>query len=144
MSNQISLVPFGTDATVVAGYAVSTERLGNVDLSFNNVGENTLYVKVAQFVSGSPNSSYSTIVPLFSVVPKGTVTKSLVVFSKQLAFFGSGNTVANITPTFRNPSDLRGAQIDIAVQGKFGWGYDVAYDTAANEPIWPPLPSDGP
>lgn len=145
MSSQLSVIPFGTDATKLAGYAQATERLGNVDMQFNNLDSvNTLSVKVGQFVSGNP-SSYTTIVPMFTVAPLGNVTKSLVIAgSKVIGFFGSGNCTANITPTFRNPADLRGADISIFATGKQGWGYDISYPEAAYEPIWPALPDDGP
>lgn len=141
---QLSVIPFGTDATKVAGYAIATDRLGNVDLQINNIGSNTLYMKVAQFTSGT-TSSYTTIVPLFSVVAGGVVTKSLAVAgTKQLAFFGSGSTSANITPIFRNPADLRGATIDIVPVGRFAWTFDTSLDSEQNFPTWPSLPTDGP
>ncbi len=142
--SQLSVIPFGTDATVIAGYAIATERLGNVDLQIENLGANTLSMKVAQFVSGNP-SSYTTIVPLFTVAPGGVLTKSLVVAgAKQLAFFGSGRTTANISPVFRNPADLRGASIDIVPVGRFGWTFDIAFDQNSFLPSWPSLPNDGP
>lgn len=143
MSYQSSTIPFGTDATVVAGYAYSTSRLGNFNLQIENTGSNTLTMKVAQFVSGNP-SSYSLIVPWFSVVPAGTVSKALVVNSQQIAFFGSGGTTANISFDYRNPSNLRGAQVDIVPIGRYGWGFDVDFDEASFLPDWPSLPTDGP
>lgn len=141
---QLSVIPFGTDATKVAGYAIATDRLGNVDLQIQNLGDTTLSMKVAQFVSGTP-SSYTTIVPMFTVVAGGVITKSLAVAgTKQLAFFGSGGTTANITPIFRNPADLRGATIDIVPVGRFGWTFDTAFPSATTSPTWPSLPTDGP
>lgn len=141
--NQSSTIPFGNDATKCAGYAYSTERLGNVDLLVENTGLTTLTMMVAQFVSGNP-SSYALIVPWFTVVPGGTTTKLMVVPTKQVAFFGSGSTTANISFAFRNPANLRGAQIDIVPIGRFGWTYDIAFNTASFLPDWPNLPTDGP
>lgn len=146
---QSSIIPFGTDATKIAGYAYATERLGNVDLLIENTGDTTLSMKVAQFVSGSPTSSYSQIVPMFTVVPGGNVTKQLVVAGAiapgpQIAFFGSGGTTANVTIVFRNPGNLRGVQVDIVPIGRFGWGFDVAFNQASFLPTWPTLPNDGP
>lgn len=140
--NQQSTIPFGTDATKIAGYAQSTERLGNVDFLITNTGDNQLSMKIAQFVSGNP-SSYAVIVPMFTVQPKGNVTKSLCIASQQIAFFGSGNTTANITPVLRNPADLRGAQIDITQTGRFGWTTDIAAPAQFGYPVWPSLPNDG-
>lgn len=140
---QVSIIPFGTDASKIAGYAISTQRLGNFDLLIENVGDTTLTMCVKQFVSGSP-SSYSIIVPWFSVVPGGTTSKACVVNTQQIGFFGSGGTTANITFSYRNPANLRGAQVDIVPVGKYGWTYDIAYPTGSTQPTWPNLPSDGP
>lgn len=146
--NQNSIIPFGTDATKVAGVAYATQRLGNVDLLVENVGDTTLTMNVAQFVGGAP-SSYAIVVPWFTVVPKGTVTKSLVLAGAiapgpQVAFFGSGGTTANISFAFRNPADLRGVEISIVPVGRYGWTFDVAFNTDSFLPTWPNLPSDGP
>jgi hypothetical protein len=146
--NQASIIPFGTDATKVAGYAFATARLGNVDLVFENTGDNTLSAKCSQFVSGNP-SSYVQIVPWFTVVPGGTVTKSLCLPGvsapgPQIAFFGSGRTTANISVVARNPANLRGIEVSIVPIGRFGWGFDTAFDQGSFLPTWPSLPNDGP
>ena len=39
------------------------------------------------------------------------------------------STTVNISAVLRNPSDLRGAQIDISQVGRQGWGYDQAFNT---------------
>ncbi len=143
--NQSSTLPFGTDATKVAGYVYATERLGNCDILFENTGANAITMKVGQFVSGNP-SSYALIVPWFTVQPGGTVSKSLVLPGvsapgPQIAFFGSGGSTANVTFAFRNPSDLRGVDISIVPIGRLGWGFDTAFDQASFLPNWPSLPS---
>ena len=82
----------------------------------------------------------------FVVAPRGVVTRSYNLLSRRIGFFGSGiaatvtqqiapyqamlvsSTTVNITAVIRNPSDLRGAQIDISTVGRQGWGYDQALD----------------
>jgi len=92
------------------------------------------------------------------VVPGGTQTKHYNLLSKRVAFFGSGNTAtdlsgsatstkANITAVFRNPSDLRGAQIDIIAGGHRGWGFDEAFNRKELTKKWgapPDAPTEPP
>ena len=139
--NQLSKVPFGTDASVVAGYAqVANDRLGNIDFIFENTGDNVLS---AQFrtMPGVGGTGYTNVGAFFTVQPGGTVTKSLSLVDKVVGFFGSGSTTANITAVIRNRSDLRCAQIDMYVIGKKGWTYDNNYPSGAFQPNWPVLPS---
>ena len=152
MSNQISGVPFGTDATVLAGWAVTAgPALGNIDFVVENTGTNTLTFQFKTLTTyGSYTPVTTSVGAWFTVAPSGVVTKSLCLVSTTLGFFGSGNTTANITQNLRNPADLRGAGIDMFVTGKRGWnstnnnsttggggGFDTAYNTNANEPVWP-------
>ena len=157
--NQASIVPFGVDASRLAGYAMTAnERLGAIDFVFENVGSIAAYIKVMAYVSPSTTpSGYSDVLPLqneaygnvtnsppssaltgftsvgppFVLAPKGVLTRSYNLLAKRIGFFGSGiaatvtqmiapyqslkvsSTVVNITAVIRNPSDLRGAQIDI-------------------------------
>ena len=131
MINQASIIGFGTDATILSGYALAAnDRLGNFDLVVENVGTNTLNltVKELNMVSG-----YNTVItPWISVVPKGTKTISFSgILSQQIGFFGSGNTTANISTVLRNPANLRGASIDIVAQGHRGFGWDQAFGSKA-------------
>lgn len=139
--NQISSVPFGSDANVFQAYAESAnDRLGALDFVFENTGANTAYIRLAQYDGSTSPSGFATIdssytaSPFtanflgFAVAPGGTVTKHYVLISKRVAFFGSGNTVVNISPSLRNKGDLRGAQIDIVAVGRRGWGYDEAWN----------------
>jgi hypothetical protein len=129
---QISTIPFGSDATILAGYALAAnDRLGNLDLVIENTGANDLYLKVAEYDGVTSPSGYADIGVPVTVVPKGTKTVSLSLLSKKIGFFGSGNTVANVSTVYRNRADLRGAQIDIVVQGRKGWGFDTAFDVNA-------------
>ena len=93
--------------------------------------------------------SFVTIGTPIIVQPKGVVTRSYALLSQRVGFFGSGiptavtgiingvfynnvtmhSTMVNITAVLRNPSDLRGAQIDISQVGRQGWGYDAAFNT---------------
>lgn len=139
--NQVSSVPFGTDATVFQGYAESAnDRLGAIDFVFENTGPNTAYIRLAQFDGVTSPSGYATIDTTytaspftanflgFAVAPGGTVTRHYTLISKQVAFFGSGNTSVNISAVLRNKSDLRGAQIDIVATGRRSWGYDQGWN----------------
>jgi hypothetical protein len=149
--NQASLVPFGTDATRLAGYAqTANERLGAIDFVFENTGDIPVYIRVKQFVSAATlPSGYADVTPLgigayvgpeISVAARGVVTRSYNLLSKRIGFFGSGvaatingklvrSTTVNISAVLRNKSDIRGAQIDISQVGRQGWGYDMAFNT---------------
>jgi hypothetical protein len=141
--NQVSSVPFGTDANVFQGYAESAnERLGAIDFVFENTGPNTAYIRLGQYDGVSSPSGFASIdtsytaSPFtaafngFAVAPGGTVTRHYTLISKRVAFFGSGSTSVNISAVLRNKSDLRGAQIDIVATGRRGWGYDEAWNKA--------------
>jgi|PlaIllAssembly_1097288.scaffolds.fasta_scaffold1075673_1 hypothetical protein len=145
--NQVSSVPFGTDATVFQGYAESAnDRLGAIDFVFENTGPNWAYIRLAQYDGVTSPSGFATIdttytttvpgtgyAPVanflgFGVAPGGTSTRHYVLLSKRVAFFGSGNTNVNISAVLRNKSDLRGAQIDIVAVGRRSWGYDEGWN----------------
>lgn len=135
--NQLSSIGFGTDATVFAGYAQSAgERLGNLDFVFENTGANTAYIKVGQYDGTTSPSGYATIGVPFTLAPGGTATKSFVLASKRIAFFGSGSTTVNISTVLRNKADLRGAQIDIIPAGRKGWGYDMGFNKPELQKKW--------
>jgi hypothetical protein len=177
--NQASSVPFGPDATTLAGYAMTAnERLGAIDFIFENTGSIPAYIKVMAYVgpttipsgysavtalnanyqsnlTGSPPTGvisalgqpYAIVGTPFVVNPKGSVTRSYNLLTQRIGFFGSGiagnvtqtiapyqtlrvsSTNVNITAVIRNPSDIRGAQIDINTVGRQGWGYDPAFNT---------------
>lgn len=151
--NQISGLPFGTDATYLAGYATATnDRLGNVDFIIENVGTNTLSMQFRALVGSGPYTPIAgSLGSFFTVVPSGVVTKSLSSVNQIIGFFGSGNTTANISTNMRNPGDLRGAQIDLWITGKRGWNsatnsqasgaLDPGYNPNSNEPVWGPTPT---
>ena len=127
--NQLSSIGFGPDATVFAGYAQSAnDRLGNIDFVFENTGANQAYIKLAQYDGTTSPSGYAQIGDAFTVAAGGVITKSYVLLSKRVAFFGSGNTTVNISTVIRNKADLRGAQIDIVAVGRKGWGLDPAFN----------------
>ena len=139
--NQVSSVPFGPDASVFQGYAeAANDRLGAVDFVFENTGPNTAFIRLAQYDAATSPSGFATIdttytaAPFttdfqgFAVAPGGTVTRHYVLLSKRICFFGSGNTIVNISSVLRNKSDLRGAQIDIVAVGRRSWGYDEGWN----------------
>jgi hypothetical protein len=132
--NQVSKIPFGNDASVMAGYAYRAgDRLGRFDLVIENTGDNVLSMQVREAVSPS---GFSNLGAFFTVNPGGTVTKSYTLLSEKVAFFGSGNTVANVSTVIRNKANLRGAEIDIVVTGRKGWGFDEGFDQNAFKPNW--------
>lgn len=116
--NQASLVPFGTDASRLAGYAMTAnERLGAIDFSFENTGNIAAYIKVMSYVGATTTpSGYADVLPLDSeamnnvtqsppssaitgftqvgpplvVAAKGVLTRSYNLLSKRIGFFGSG------------------------------------------------------
>lgn len=116
--NQASIVPFGPDASRLAGYAMTAnERLGAIDFQFENVGQIPAYIKVMAYVgptttpsgysdvlpldneamanaTANPPSSaitgFTTVGPPFVVQPKGCITRSYNLLTKRIGFFGSG------------------------------------------------------
>jgi hypothetical protein len=145
--NQVSSVPFGTDANVFQAYAESAnDRLGAIDFVFENTGPNWAYIRLAQYDGATSHSGFATIdstytttvpgtgyAPVanflgFAVAPGGTTTRHYTLISKRVAFFGSGNTLVNVSSVLRNKSDLRGSQIDIVVTGRRAWGYDEGWN----------------
>jgi len=130
--NQISSIGFGSDASVLAGYALAADgRLGNISLVVENTGANSLYLQIREHTGTTSPSGYSNLGTAVTVVPKGIKDINLNLLSKQIGFFGSGNTTANISTVIRNKGDLRGAQIDIVPVSRQGWGYADGFSTAA-------------
>lgn len=156
--NQASSVPFGTDASRLAGYAqTANERLGAVDFVFENTGKIAAYIRVKQYVAPTTTpSGYADVTPLgigayigpeITVAAGGVVTRSFNLLSKRIGFFGSGvsdtvngvvvnSTTVNITAVLRNKGDIRGAQIDISQVGRQGWGFDPAFNTPVLTKKW--------
>jgi hypothetical protein len=143
MPQQLSNLGFGTDATVLSGYALRlNDRFGAVDFVFENVGTNTATLDIREFLSGYPTSSYvhapSALGWPFTVVAGGgVVTKHVVTASQQLGIFGSGNTQVNVTIALRNPADRRSPMVECIPVGKQNWGYAPGYATNAFQAIYP-------
>jgi len=133
--NQVSSIPFGTDATLLAGYAYrANDRLGNVDLTIENTGSNALYFQLKE--QTNPSGAFVNVGAAQTLVPKGVKTVSYNLIAKRVGFFGSGSTTANVSFSIRNKGNLRGAQVDIVVTGRRGWGYDAGFDTNSQVPNW--------
>jgi hypothetical protein len=129
MASQSSKVPFGVDASVLAGYAYAANaRLGNIDLTLENTGLNTLTFQLKEWDGVTAPSGYYSVGGVQTVVPGGVKTISYNIVAKRVGLFGSGGTTANVTFNFRNPADLRGAQIDLIVTGRRGWAWDDAFN----------------
>lgn len=148
--NQQSQIGFGTDATVLAGYAQATgDRLGAFDLIFENTGANDAVITLKEYtgtLAAASPSGYANIGGQVGFTIKaggGTATRSIRSLNKRMGFFGSGNTLVNITTVIRNKADLRGAQIDIISTGRRGWGYDPAFDSKSTRANWGVQPDDG-
>lgn len=138
MSNQCSSVPFGTDPTVVAGYAQSAnDRLGAISFQYENTGPNAAWIKLGQYVGGTSDiSGFALVDTGFALVAGGTTVRNYNFVSKTIGFFGSGSTTVNITAIMRNKADLRGAQIDIKAGGRQGWSYDPGFDKKSLTKKW--------
>lgn len=141
---------------MLSGYAsFANERLGAFDLTFECTGSNALAVQVMAFDGVSSPSGYHSVLPtgaigpVVQVVPGGVVTKSYHAMSNKIGFFGSGNvdqtfaqmsptyTFANVSLTLRNPSDLRGAQMDIVAEpARYGYTYGQAVNQATLTKQW--------
>jgi hypothetical protein len=136
--NQISVIGFGNDDTLLAGYAqAANERLGAFDLVIENIGANTLTLKFKE-LNFSNDTTYADVPPVTTatVVAGGTKTISFTCNSRKLGFFGTGNTKANVSVVLRNKADLRGAQIDIVNTGRKGWTWDTAYNKPSTAKKW--------
>jgi hypothetical protein len=131
---------------VLAGYAIGAgDRLGAIDFVMENVGPSTAYIKLMTYDGTTSPSGWKLI---DTSVPTGTdwygtvlaaggaQTKSYVLLNKRVGFFGSGNTLVNISTVIRNKADLRGAQVDIVAVGRRGWGYDQGYNKAELKKKW--------
>jgi hypothetical protein len=129
---------------VFAGYAQAAgDRLGNIDFAFENIGPNTAYIRLMYFDGATPPSGFVSIDTTYTgtwlgfvVQPGGVLTRSYVLNSKIIGFFGSGNTVVNISCNIRNKADLRNAQIDIVAMGRQGWGFDQGFDRTTLTKKW--------
>ncbi len=145
--NQQSQIGFGADATVLAGYAQATgDRLGAFDLIFENTGANDAVITLKEYTGAASPSGYANIGGQVGFTIKaggGTATRSIRSLNKRIGFFGSGNTLVNISTAIRNKADLRGAQIDIVATGRRGWGYDPAFDAKSTRANWGTQPDDG-
>lgn len=143
--NQLSSIPFGSDAEVIGGYALAgNDRLGNFDLVIDlPVTENTnsLYLRIKEHDGVTAPSGWKDIAAPITVVPGGTKTVSLVVLNKRIGFFGSGNVTANISTVQRNKAALGGGQIDIVQVARRGWGFEDGMDVDSFRPNWPTLPN---
>ena len=143
--NQLSQIGFGTNIQVCAGYAQATgDRLGPVDFVIHNTGNNALTLQLREHDGTTSPSGYKNVVGVSAfttIVAGGVATLHTTLLGKQVGFFGSGSTTANISPVLRNKADLRGAQIDIVPLGRRGFGWDDAFDKGAfRAPGWGPAP----
>jgi hypothetical protein len=134
--NQISKIPFGSDASVLAGCANrASAALGNFDLVIENTGANNLAFQ-CRTLGGAYGTTWTPIESFFTVVPSGVETRSYSLVNSTVGFFGSGNTCANVSTVLRNKADLRGSQISMMISGKRGWNVDAGYNTNAVTPPW--------
>ena len=146
--NQVSQIGFGTNIQVCAAYALAAgDRLGPITFVVHNTGANTLTLQLREHDGTTSPSGYKNVVGVSAfttIVAGGQANINTVLLNKQVGFFGSGNTTANISTVLRNKADLRGAQIDIVPLGRRGFGWDDAFDKAAfKAPGWGTSPDLG-
>lgn len=138
----------------MAGYAqAANDKLGAVDFQFENVGNTPATIRLMSFDGSSPPSGYVPIATAtqqpglppgaFIVAPGGALTRGYILLNKRVGFFGSGNTLVNITPVYRNKGDLRGAQIDIVVMGRRSWKFDDAFNKPELTKKWGQIDTQG-
>jgi hypothetical protein len=147
MPQQLSNIGFGTDATVLSGFALRlNDRFGSFAMTYENVGPNVATFVVREFVSGYPTSSYVNAPATFGgpvvLQPGGVKTISYVSAAQQIGLFGSGNTQVNATIMLRNPADRRNPTIECIPVGKQGtpgggWGFAAGFNQAAYNAIYP-------
>jgi hypothetical protein len=150
--NQLSSIGFGTDATVLHGYAqTANERLGAVDFQIENTGNIPLVFQLRQYDGTTSPSGYANVGASVTVAARGAKTVGYNLLNKRVGFFGSGvpatvtvsgvsqyvtSTTANITAVLRNKGDLRGAQIDLVATGRKGWSYDEGFARTELKKKW--------
>ena len=128
----MSVIGFSTDATQLAGYATrANERLGSFQLLVQNTGSNSLYLRIKEYDGVTSPSGWFDVAGPYTIVAAGSYPVNVNTLSQKVGFFGSGNTTANIQINYNNPSDLRGAQIDLVATGRKGWGFDDGFNTNA-------------
>lgn len=131
---------------------VSTAKLGAGNQPLADVSGPVLRLQLKEWDGTTSPSGWKNIGSYVEVVAGGTTTIHCNMASKKLGFFGSGyagtdgvtgvgaNTpaaaMANISVVMDNKSDLRGAQIDIVVTGRKGWGVDDGFDKGTLQPNW--------
>ena len=142
MANQVSTLGFGSDASVISGYAFRTnEKFGNVNLNFENTGSNSVVLQLRELVGSGSNAAYSVnLTPQFTLVAGGVTNKSLVILNQQIGLFGSGQTTVNMSIEQRNMGDRRHAEIEIIPVGKQNWGYSPAFAVNAYSGNYGPTP----
>lgn len=143
----------GTDITKPVGYAMSTtDRIGAVDLQFENLGtglansylkgdvasmapDKTATVAVKYFTPsgvvdslGVAQGTWTQLVAPFTITPGGKVTQHVVIFAKKIAVFGSGNTTVSLEIPNTHAAALRGGHIDIEPAGRQAFGFDPGTD----------------
>lgn len=125
----------GSDNTDLVGYALNpTDRLGAVSITITNLGlggghiadttpaASDASVEIKQLVDGE----YVEFIAPFTVVTGGTKVVPAVIGTKQIGFFGSGNTRISVAIHHPHAAALRGGHIDIVPVGRKGYGFDTS------------------
>lgn len=153
MGNQQSSIGFGSDTSVLSGYANTiNNRLGNFDLVLENTSTETVFVRIREYTglrsvaeggaSTTSTSGYiNASVAEATLVGGGVKTLSLCLTSQQIGFFGSGSSGrtarVNISTVMRNLANLRGADISIVPVGRKGYSYDLGFNVSSfTSPGW--------
>ena len=131
---------------------VSTPNLGVGNQPTAGASGPVLRLQLKEWDGTTSPSGWKNIGSYYEIVAGGTTTIHCNMASKKLGFFGSGYAgtsgatgvaanspapvAANISVVMDNKSDLRGAQIDIVVTGRKGWGVDDGFNKGELYPNW--------
>lgn len=131
---------------------ISTAVLGAGNQPVSGASGPVLRLQLKEWDGTTSPSGWKNVGSYVDVVAGGTTTIHCNMASKKLGFFGSGyagssgatgasansptGVTANISVVIDNKADLRGAQIDIVVTGRKGWGSDDGLALGALQPQW--------
>jgi hypothetical protein len=131
---------------------ISTPTLGAGNQPVSGTSGPVLRLQLKEWDGTTSPSGWKNVGSYTEIVAGGTATIHCNMASKKLGFFGSGYSgtngatgvgtnspapvSANISIVMDNKSDLRGAQIDLVVTGRKGWGVDDGFATGQLQPNW--------
>lgn len=118
-----------------------------------NTGDYNLHLQLKTYDGTTSPSGWAPFGTAVDIVARGQKTiECSGILATKLGFFGSGwnpavgasaakSTTANISLAIRNPADLRGAQIDMVVVGRKGFGYNDGFNKGTLTKNWSAAPT---